>query len=52
MGKSIVTQISNKYKSVSPLFDERTKRLWAAAESHEPGWGGISAVHDGTGIHR
>jgi transposase len=52
MDKSIVTQISNKYKSVSPLFDERTKRLWAAAESHELGWGGITAVHEATGIHR
>jgi hypothetical protein len=38
--------------TISPLFDERTKHLWAAAEAHELGWGGISAVHDGTGIHR
>ncbi|MDR3108505.1 MAG: hypothetical protein LBU65_02285 [Planctomycetaceae bacterium] len=36
----------------APLFDERTKRLWAATVVHEPGWGGISAVHEATGIHR
>jgi hypothetical protein len=50
--EGIITQIRNKYKSVSLLFDERTKRLWAAAEAHELGWSGITAVHEAAGIHR
>ena len=33
-------------------MDERTKRLWAAVESKELGWGGVSTVSTATGISR
>ncbi|MDR0870150.1 MAG: ISAzo13 family transposase, partial [Planctomycetaceae bacterium] len=52
MDASIITKIRNKYNSISPLFDERTKRLWAAAEAQALGRGGITAVQEATGINR
>jgi hypothetical protein len=33
-------------------MDERTRRLWAAAEAAELGWGGVSAVATATGLSR
>lgn len=46
------TAIKSKYKILSKVMDERTKRLWAAVESKELGWGGISTVSLETGISR
>jgi hypothetical protein len=37
-------QIEAKYRSLSPLMDERMRRQWAAAESRAYGWGGVQAV--------
>ncbi len=37
-------QIEAKYRSLSPLMDERMRRQWAAAESRAFGWGGVLAV--------
>jgi hypothetical protein len=34
-------QIEAKYRSLSPLMDERMRRQWAAAESRAYGWGGV-----------
>ena len=39
-----VEQIQAKYRSLSPLMDERMRRQWAAAESRAYGWGGVQAV--------
>jgi hypothetical protein len=39
MDANIITKIRNKYNSISPLFDERTKRFWAAAEAQALGHG-------------
>ena len=36
--------IEAKYRSLSPLMDERMRRQWAAAESRAYGWGGVQAV--------
>ena len=33
-----------------PSFTERTKRLWCAVEARQIGWGGISIVHEVTGV--
>lgn len=41
-----------RYRVLSPHFDERTERLWCAAEAQALGRGGISAVHEATGISR
>ncbi len=36
--------------SAQGVFDERTRRLWAAAEARAAGYGGVSAVVRATGI--
>ena len=48
----VVARIRSKYRSLSPEMDERLRRQWAAAESREIGWGGISAVSQATGMSR
>ena len=39
-----------KYAVVSPVLDERSRRLWAAAESVAIGYGGDILVSDATGV--
>jgi hypothetical protein len=41
-----------KYAAVSGLFDERARRLWAAAESRALGYGGDALVSSATGLAR
>ena len=41
-----------KYEAISPLLDERTRRLWAAVESRAIGYGGDSVVSAATGLAR
>ena len=41
-----------KYVAVAPVLDERSRRLWAAAESHAIGFGGDSLVSAATGLAR
>lgn len=48
----MVARIRTKYRSLGPEMDERLRRQWAAVESREVGWGGISAVSQATGISR
>jgi len=45
-------QIALKYNTMSPLLDERARRLWAASEARQLGYGGVSTVHRATGIAR
>ena len=47
---TLVEALRRKYLSLNPLLSERLRRLWAAAESREIGWGGITAVALATGI--
>jgi hypothetical protein len=42
--------VQQKYRSLSPIMDERLRRRWAASEALALGWGGISAVADATGL--
>ena len=44
------TSISNRCGRVKPALNEKTRRLWAASEAMELGYGGISAVSRATGI--
>jgi len=44
--------IERKYQALRNLFDERTRRLWAAAEAHSLPYGGISVVASVTGLSR
>lgn len=44
------TRLRNKFEAVRGAFNERAKRLWAAAEARELGWGGQSVVARATGM--
>ena len=46
------TAIREKLQLLGPLFDERTRRLWAAAEARVMGHSGISVVARATGLSR
>jgi len=41
-----------KYSAVAPVLDERSRRLWAGAESIAIGYGGDSVVSAATGLAR
>lgn len=47
---SVVEWIRQKYLAVHRDLDERGRRRWAAAEARSLGWGGVSAVAEGTGL--
>jgi hypothetical protein len=44
--------IQQKYAALSPLLNERTRRLWAAMEARALGHGGIARVERATGLSR
>jgi len=44
--------VRRKFKALAPLLDERTRRLFAAAEAQALGYGGISCVARVTGVSR
>jgi hypothetical protein len=46
----LIRQIELKFAALNPIFDERVRRQWAAAEAMAYGWGGVSAVHCATGL--
>jgi transposase len=47
-----VARIQRKYESLCVEMDERLRRQWAAAESRDVGWGGITLVARATGLSR
>jgi hypothetical protein len=46
------TGVQTKYRQLAPFLDERTRRLWAAVEAEQLGYGGVSAVAKATGLSR
>jgi len=46
------TAIVAKYAAVAPALNERTRRLWAAAEARSIGYGGDALVSAATGLAR
>jgi transposase len=46
------TEIKAKYHQLLPWLDERRRRLWAAVEAEQLGFGGVSAVAIATGLSR
>lgn len=44
--------LKQKFEALSPLFDERSKRRWAAVEAQALGWGGVTQVAKATGLSR
>jgi hypothetical protein len=45
-------RVVEKFAAVSPVLDERGRRLWAAAESRSIGYGGDALVSSATGLAR
>ncbi|MDR1484765.1 MAG: ISAzo13 family transposase, partial [Planctomycetaceae bacterium] len=52
MSSTIISKICERYNSIYPYLDERARRMWVANEARSIGRGGISAVHQATGINR
>jgi hypothetical protein len=46
----IIDAIKRKYQLLCAVLDERSRRLWAATEASELGYGGIVAVAKATGL--
>jgi hypothetical protein len=44
--------IRQKFTSLQPILDERSRRLWAAAEARSLGHGGVSIISKATGLSR
>ena len=44
--------IATRFNLLEPTFNEKTRRIWAAAEAQAVGRGGIAAVNRATGIAR
>ena len=45
-----IQNVKTKYEQLSFCLNEKSRRLWAATEANSIGWGGISIVHEATGI--
>jgi hypothetical protein len=48
----VVQSIQDKYDSLKPYLNEKTRRIWAAIEARSLGWGGVSQVAIATGLSR
>lgn len=48
--QSKIDEISERYKLLQPFMDEQQSRLWAGAEAHAIGHGGLRAVAKATGF--
>jgi Rhodopirellula transposase DDE domain len=44
--------LKKTYQLLSPHLDERTRRLWCAAQARVLGHGGVTRVHEATGVSR
>jgi Rhodopirellula transposase DDE domain len=49
---AVIERIRRKFRALTPLMDERTRRHWAASEARELSWGGITCVAKATGLSR
>jgi Rhodopirellula transposase DDE domain len=47
-----IAVIRRKYRLLDPELNERTRRLWAAAEAEAAGRGGVTGVAEATGLSR
>src|SRR5208283_2073138 len=52
MDTAAIERTRRKFQALTMVMDERMRRQWAAAESMELAWGGISCVANATGISR
>src|SRR6516162_540303 len=47
-----IERIRLKFLALNAVFDERSRRQWAAAEAREYGYGGVTAIAAATGLAR
>jgi hypothetical protein len=47
-----IAQIEQKYAAVGPYLSELARRIWAGTEAKVYGYGGVTLVHQATGISR
>ena len=52
MHDATIQGIESRFDALSPLLNEQLRRQWAGAEARSLGWGGISMVHQATGLAR
>ena len=50
--EQVIESIQEKYDSLKPYLNEKTRRIWAAIEARGLGWGGVSLVALATGLSR
>lgn len=50
LGARVIARIQRKFGRVQSALHERARRVWAAAEALELGWGGVTAVARATGL--
>ena len=50
--EDMIEKVRRKFKRLSAVLDERSRRLWAAAEAEAIGYGGQSIVAKATGLSR
>lgn len=47
---AVIERIRRKYAPLRRVLDERSRRLWAATEAMELGWGGMTVLAKATGL--
>ena len=47
-----IVAIATKFDKICAFLDERSRRMWCAVESEAHGYGGITLVHNATGISK
>ena len=47
---TLMESIRHKYEAVQGVLHERGRRIWAASEARQLGWGGISLVGEAIGM--
>ena len=50
--EDLIETVRKKYRVLAPMLDERSRRVWAAAEAEALGYGGQSIVAAATGMSR
>lgn len=50
--ETTLSAVKKSYKLISPHLDERTRRLWCAAQARALGHGGVTLVQEATGVSR
>jgi hypothetical protein len=49
---AVIERMRQKYLTMAPVLDERSRRLWAATEALQLGWGGVTCVAAASGLSR